>query len=430
MPRLVHRPPKYYKHGASGQAVVKIDGRMIYLGPHGTKASHVEYDRVIGEWMANGRRAPQDNNGITIAELIAAFWEHGAQHYNPGIYPQGKRPPGELGNYWDVLKPLKRLYAEKPVSDFGPLALKSIRGEMIKMGWCRNVINRQVARLKHVFKWGVSEELIPASVYEGIRTVAGLQRGRVKVAETEPVKPVPDEMIDQVLPHVSRQVAAIIKLQRITGARPDEICSMTTGAIDRTKPLWVYTPATHKTAHHGHVRTIFLGKRCQEILTPFLKLIPDAYIFSAAEAEAERLAARHAARKTPLNQGNKPGSNQKRRARRSKGDCYTVNSYRRAIARACENALPPPEPLAKRDDETAEQWKSRLTPEQREELATWRREHSWHPHQLRHNAATEWRQRYGAETTLVLLGDRTTRMVDIYAEKNLAAAQKIMAEVG
>ena len=231
----------------------------------------------------------------------------------------------------------------------------------------------------------------------------------------------------------------MIKLQRITGMRPDEVCSMRTGEIDRSKPLWTYTPGSHKTAHHGHTRTIFLGQRCQEIVTPFLKLDPGAFIFSAIEAETERLVARHAQRKTPLNQGNVPGSNRKQRARRSKGSRYNVASYRRAIQRACEDAFAPPEHLQPRvwtDDkgrarrETRKALLARLTPEQRADLAAWRRGHQWHPHQLRHNAATEWRQRYGAETTLVLLGDRSTRMVDIYAEKNVEAARKIMAEVG
>ena len=41
--------PKYCKHKASGQAVVSLNGRDCYLGPHGTKASKTEYDRVIGE---------------------------------------------------------------------------------------------------------------------------------------------------------------------------------------------------------------------------------------------------------------------------------------------------------------------------------------------------------------------------------------------
>ena len=76
MPRLTNSLPKYRKHKASGQAVVTIDGKDYYLGPHGTKASRLEYDRLIGEWVQNGRKLPcNGNSSVTIVELIAA-WDH------------------------------------------------------------------------------------------------------------------------------------------------------------------------------------------------------------------------------------------------------------------------------------------------------------------------------------------------------------------
>ena len=46
--------PKYRLHKASGQAVVTFNGRDFYLGPHATKTSKIEYDRLIGEWLAHG----------------------------------------------------------------------------------------------------------------------------------------------------------------------------------------------------------------------------------------------------------------------------------------------------------------------------------------------------------------------------------------
>ena len=52
MPTLISSVPKYRKHKATGQAIVTIQGRDFYLGPHGTKASKLEYDRLIGEWLA------------------------------------------------------------------------------------------------------------------------------------------------------------------------------------------------------------------------------------------------------------------------------------------------------------------------------------------------------------------------------------------
>ena len=41
MPKLTKLVPKYRKHRPTGQAVVTLNGHAHYLGPHGTKASHL-----------------------------------------------------------------------------------------------------------------------------------------------------------------------------------------------------------------------------------------------------------------------------------------------------------------------------------------------------------------------------------------------------
>ena len=51
MPRLIRSVPKYRRHRGSKQAVVDLNGRDYYLGPYGTKASRIEYDRLIAEWL-------------------------------------------------------------------------------------------------------------------------------------------------------------------------------------------------------------------------------------------------------------------------------------------------------------------------------------------------------------------------------------------
>src|SRR5687768_5396343 len=60
MPQLTHRLPKYRKHKISGQAVVTVDGKDVYLWPYGTQASRDQYDRAIKEYIANGRRRARD----------------------------------------------------------------------------------------------------------------------------------------------------------------------------------------------------------------------------------------------------------------------------------------------------------------------------------------------------------------------------------
>jgi integrase len=333
MPRLTVSNPKYRKHRASGQAVVALDGKDHYLGPHGTKASHGEYDRLIGEWLATGRRLRSAPSELTVTELAAAFWRHAQSYY--------KDSDDEIGCFKLVLQILKRLYGRTPAAEFGPLALQAVQHEMVAAGWCRKYLNRQTGRVSQIFKWGTAREMVPASVHHGRQAVAGLRRGKTVARETDPVQPVPAEHVTAVLPHVSRQVRAMIELQLVTGMRPGEVCAMRTADVDTTGKLWVYAPAKHKTAHHGHTRTVYLGPRAQAILAPFLRPNLQAPVFSPAEVEAERRAALHAARKTPMSCGNRPGTNRSAKPEKVPGNQYTRASYLRAIYSGCDKAFPP-----------------------------------------------------------------------------------------
>ena len=85
MPKLSpDRIPKYRRHRASGQAVVTLSGMDHYLGPHGTKTSWQEYDRLVAEWIARGRRplaTAVDRPDLTIVELAARYWDHCRSYY-------------------------------------------------------------------------------------------------------------------------------------------------------------------------------------------------------------------------------------------------------------------------------------------------------------------------------------------------------------
>ncbi len=55
---------------------------------------------------------------------------------------------------------------------------------------------------------------------------------------------------------------------------------------------------------------------------------------------------------------------------------------------------------------------------------------SWHPHQLRHNAATRLRREFGIEAARVVLAHRSVAVTEIYAERDGEQAMKIMERVG
>ena len=42
--------PGYLHHKASGQAIVVINGKTIYLGKYKSKASREEYEKVIADY--------------------------------------------------------------------------------------------------------------------------------------------------------------------------------------------------------------------------------------------------------------------------------------------------------------------------------------------------------------------------------------------
>jgi site-specific recombinase XerD len=423
MPKLINRTPKYRHHKATGQAVVTLTGRDFYLGPWQSAKSKREYARLISQWLAAGSVLIEATaHSLTIEELLAAFWRHARAYY---VDTDGKSTT-EQGNFRTLIKRFRKAYGETLVRDFGPLKLKAFRQSLIDSGLARGNINHHINRLRHIFKWGVGNELVTAGVVESLRCVDGLRYGKSEARETEPIRPVPDAFVDAVLPHVSPQVRAMIELQRLTGMRSGEVCHMRTADINTAVTVWTYTPKRHKTQYRGHIRTVYMGPRAQQVIKPWLRTELDEHLFQPSEAEVWRREQRHAKRKTPLSCGNRPGTNRRATPRWMPGICYTPRSYGKAIQYACEIAFGMPAELRKgQSDETEAQRRERY------KLATeWRRQHCWHPHQLRHNAATLFRREHGLEVARILLGHKNMVVTQIYAEGDQQRAIEVMSRVG
>ena len=415
MPKTPPTPSyRKQKNKTKNRAFVVLGERRVYLGEYGTPDSLQRYDRVVAEWLQRGRQAPPPPpDDITVVEILARYWHHANAYY--------RRPDGsvtaEVETIRQALRPMRELYGRTPVAEFGPLALETVRQRMIEAGWCRSHVNKQISRVKLAFKWGVSKELAPPRVYQAIACVAGLKRGRSEVRDSEPVKPVPEAHIEAVKPLVSRQVRALIDLQLLTGARGGELRRMRAVDVDTAGNVWTFSPDHHKTAHHGHKRTILIGPKGQTIIREFTTRRPiDAYLFSPRDAEAERLEAKHRARKTPISCGNRPGTNRKPTRRRPPGERYTKDSYRRAIHRGCDRA----DRAVKRDLADADKPvpEGRIVPR-------------WSPHRLRHNAATWLRHEYGIDIAQTILGHRLgSGITEIYAEANIDKARAVIAQAG
>ncbi len=387
------RVPRLCRHKASGQAVVRLDGKDYYCGPWRSRAAQAEYDRLIAIYLASGRRMVPLEGQVgseTVTQLVVAYFEHVQVHH--------RRTDGtvtsEVRNNEAALATVREFYGATTVDAFGPLALKAVRQAYIAKGLCRRSVNSHVGRVKRMFRWGVENERVPASVFHGLQAVRGLQAGRSEARETEPILPVSDAHVDEVVKRVSPQVGAIIRLMQLTGARVGEVVVMRTGDLDRSGVVWEYRPSSHKMQYRGRERIIPLGPRAQEVLRPFLRAAPEACLFSPAEAEAARHAEQRAQRQSPMTPSQR--ARRKRSPEWAAGHQYGTDVIRRAIARACEDAQIP----------------------------------TWSPHQLRHAAATRLRKEFGIEAAQLVLGHDSAVVTAIYAERDHARAAEIMGKVG
>ncbi|AMV26211.1 site-specific tyrosine recombinase XerC [Gemmata sp. SH-PL17] len=389
--------PKLCHHKASGRAVVRLNSADHYLGVFGTPEAKDAYDRLIAEWLANGRKLarPAAPPALpTVDEVLLAFWHHAERYYR---LPSGE-PTSEIVAVRKSLRPVHELFGRVPATEFGPKALAAVRQQMIHADLCRNVINKRIDRVKRAFKWATAEELVPVSVYEALRTLAGLKRDRTEARESKRVLPVNPEHLSATLPHLDRHVSAMATLQRFTGMRPGEVCALKLAEVDRSGAVWVWRPDQHKTAWRDKDKVILFGPNAQAVVTAFLQggntLDHGEYLFSPRAAREERYAALRAARKSkvPPSQVNRRTARQKR----APGPRYWQTGYAHAIQRAAERAGVP----------------------------------HWHPNQIRHLFGTEVRKAHGLEAAQVLLGHERADVTQVYAERDLALAMRIAAEIG
>jgi integrase len=383
MPRLIYRLPKYALHKPSGQARVKYNGKVIYLGAYGSTESHEAYARFVAKLPKPGESVPpvaQPPPGVTplVGEVVLLYLAHAERYYaRDGI------PTGEHVTIRCTLGPLVDLFADLPISEFGPKKLKQVQQAMVNLSWSRRYINKATGIIKRCFSWCASEEVIPADVALALKTVGGLKKGRTSAREKPTVSAVADETVEATLPHLSELTADIIRVMRLTGARPGEVLGMEAAGIDRSDPTcWIYRPSNHKTAHHDKARTILIGPRAQEIVLPrIMKAGTNGKLFPM--------------RRTTL---------------------WTL------VHRGCRRAFPHPT--------LSETPAGKLTEKQLAELKEWDKAHAWHPNQLRHSAATQFRREHGLEAAQVLLGHSRADVTQVYAERDLRKAQEVVRRIG
>ena len=248
-----------------------------------------------------------------------------------------------------------------PVATIGHADLRQARKLFVAAGNCVNYVNQQVNRIRSVFAFGLEEDLVPAAVISSLAVVKGLKRGDGKVYPEK--KAVSDAVVRETCEHLPQAAVDLITVIRHSGSRPGEMFGLKVGdIIQHTPDLWRYEPEDHKNAQYGHSRTIRFGPRCIAILKRLTaKRKASDYVFVRPEQTDYRNKRRHA---------------------KTAGKPWDRHCFHHIIARTCKaNDIP-----------------------------------HWHPHQLRHAAASEAynRKNGAAAAAQALLGHSRLSTTDRY----------------
>jgi len=421
--------PQLQHHKGTGQGKVHLGGRDFYCGKWGSPECKARYDRLIAEWLHNGRRPPERPNakppqatatteageasvievqldpggtrggdhvrvapaGLLICQVAARYMDHCEVYYRDA---DGKKT-SSLDNAKQAITALEP-FEDLPAAAFGPKKLKEMRALLVQQGRPRVGCNTIVKAVKRLFRWAESEELVPAGSVHALDSVEPLKKGRTPAPELPRVKPVDDAVIDVTVQHLPRVVADMVRIQRLTGARPSEVCRMRPCDFDCRGEVWEYRPFKHKTEYldDDADKVIPIGPKAQAILRRYFDRPADAACFSPQESEAERHREMRSRRKSKI----QPSQRKRRKPnpKRPPRDHYDRDSYRRAVQRAAEKAK------AKK----------------------------WSPNQIRHTTGTEVRWEFGIEAAQTLLGHRDADITKVYAERNLKLAKEVARKMG
>ncbi len=201
--------PSYRLHKPTGQAIVSLQGKIFYLGKYKSKASWEEYNRIIAEFLANGKKLPptRSNNDISIEELAARFLE-----YAESYYVKNGKQTFTVTHCRLALSPLVQHYGQNSVGQFGPLSLVFLRDKWVERKIARQTVNRWVDIIRQAFRWGVAHELVDSGILHALESVDNLKAGRTTAHEYQAIKPVSNEIIEKTLPHCPPIIADMIRL--------------------------------------------------------------------------------------------------------------------------------------------------------------------------------------------------------------------------
>lgn len=331
---------------------------------HADRPLKMALDAAARYWEEHTRQTPRRApGGVNVADLCAMWAEHCREYY----------PAASAVNAVADVRMFRDLFGGASLGELTHADMLQLRDALVRSGVCRRTVNDRLNRVKFMIAWALDEAIIPATVKAELTQVKPVKRGRTTAPERAPVRPVDDATIAATVEKMMPNTADMVRVHRLTGMRPGELCALRWSLIDTSRTPWVYRvpPEANKNNWRGELgqpRVVCIGPRARAILERH-KGGGDDVPFSPVRAMLEYMEARRAARVTPF-YGKKKGAETSPHVPRVLGSAWTTNAYTKTIHAACRRAG--------------------LTP--------------WGANRLRHAFATDVRRAFGLDAARAVLG--------------------------
>jgi integrase len=345
---------------------------------------------------------------LTVGEFVDKYAEWAKSYLTP--MRDGRAHPDLMRV--DRLKRFLDPYLRWPVGDFGPDELRAVQDAMVAhryfrknheeepLAYTRTGINQVINQIYKIWQWGIGREVTTEAQRQRLKEVRPLRSGRTVARDKPKRRPVTQDELNKVADQLTSVVSDMLRLIWLTAIRPGEVRRMRPYDVIRERAeCWLYVPGRdvgpvgdHKTAYRQRVRVIPLAGRAQAILGPRISDFDSkAFIFAPAEAMAESRERRFANRNTPMDQGNRAGTNRQEHPMIKPGEAYTATSFYSAVRRACRRAAVEP----------------------------------FSPYDLRRSAATRVRAALSKEDARLLLGHASSDTTQIYLLEEVKESIKV-----
>ncbi len=235
-------------------------------------------------WEAATRRIPTTHvQSLAVDAICGLYVEHCSTYYRR----HDGSPTSETRVCQCALRTLREMFGQRPAAELQHSDMLAIRDALVRCGLCRNTVNCYIKRIRRMWSWALDEGYISATRKAELSQVKPLAPFRSEAHETDPIKPVPDADMDATLELLSRNLADMVRVQRLTGMRPNEVCLMSWADIDASRTPWIYRPVQHKTQWRGQARAVLIGPKARAILERYRKFDPPFSPLAAVQVEME-----------------------------------------------------------------------------------------------------------------------------------------------